>query len=314
MRAPIVASLTCLLALVSGCGTGEPAAEPTTSSTTSTTPATSAAPVTSTTIPDWVGPPLLVTVHTDDLVAVDLADTNQADDRITVLARRGQLASAHGVIEGLIEGVDLSPDGSTAVFTFAGQLDGQMTYGLYQVPTDGSADPVRLEIPGVGGPFSHPRFSPDGELLALYAGDRLITMPTDGGPPPSAGIAMPYPPVHLTWSTDGDRLLWLPHYGRSACCQLSSAQIDPATGEIDGDVRSEPTDGRPYFDAHGELRTQREWTHWALDLDVTNQFALSVDAGSAGNTLQWWDTTEPDTEPRALELGLRLSEVSPVAW
>jgi dipeptidyl aminopeptidase/acylaminoacyl peptidase len=311
MRTGIRSGLAMLCGLLVACGTStEPAAPP---ETTASTSSTTTAPKTTTTAasPVWSGPPTLLTVHSDDLVAIDLQDRSQQ----RTLADRGKLAASLDVIEAHIDGIDLSPDGSAVAFTLNGQIEDRLVSALYEVPTDGSAEPRRIDVEGAEGGFSQPEYSPDGRLLAVWAGERLVVLPAAGGAPVSPGLTMPYPPAHLVWSPGGDRLLWLPHYERSSCCSIASVYIDPSTGAIVSDVDAKAADGRPYFDASGTLRTQRAWSHWALDLDASRRYALTVGVrSSGGNILEWWDTTDPDAEARPIELDLDLSEVAPIAW
>lgn len=295
-----------LMLLACGSDPGDVPRADATSSSTSTVPS-----VTPTTVPvAQPGPRTLIAATPGELVALDLA-TGDA----TVLANNSDLAATLGARWGRVEGVDLSPDGSTVAFAFNGGDDNRVgddnrsASGLFEVPADGSAPARRVALDTGDAYVSNPRYSPDGKFLAVYSGDRLAVL--DGERASTGdGVQMPYPPGQLTWSPAGDALLFVPHFERSVCCLIASLPFDPATGQITDAATGDQLDGIPYFDSTGELRTMPDGVY-SFDVDATGHFVIASDTTSQG--LVWWDTTTAgEPQPRPLPLGISLQE-EPVA-
>ena len=115
-------------------------------------------------------------VHLDDLVAVDPADPS----RVRVLVRRGSLLSSLGATRGHIDGVDLSPDGTTVAFTFNVHVEDRPVSGRYEVPVDGSGEAVPI-----GGVRRRVRLRP--RVLARRQpprSDAVVRLPASGAAVP----------------------------------------------------------------------------------------------------------------------------------
>ncbi|MCC5953768.1 MAG: PD40 domain-containing protein [Acidimicrobiia bacterium] len=247
---------------------------------------------------------MLITVDGRDLVALELASGDAV-----VLARGDELSDALGLTEGRFDDVDLSPDGVTVAFTFGGSIRDRLAYGLYEVPADGSAPPQRVSLDGGDAYVSSPRYSPDGRFLAVNSGGGLLVL-DEGRNTTGEGIQMAYAPLHVTWAPDGDALVWLVHFERTDCCTRQSVSIDPATGQMTNEPIREPTDGSPYFDADGDLRSMP--TRFSFDVDHSGRFVVASD-GTPGQLL-WWEINGDDPVPRPLPVDLDLTEAPPVAW
>jgi len=270
---------------------------------TSASTSTARLETTSTTRPAEPDPSRLITVDGGNLVALDLAT-----GRGIVLAGHHELAASLGLAEGRFEGVDLSPDGSVVAFAFGGWEGDHGAHGLYEVPADGSSSPRRVRLDAGEGYVGRPHYSPDGRQLAVYSGDRLQVLDEERTTT-GEGVQMAYPPHHLTWSPGGDALVWLGHYGRNQCCTLESVSVDPATGRMTEEPTAEPTDGSPFFDPVGQLRTMPPW--FTFDVDVSGRFVVASDGTPR---LLWWDVTADEPLPRPLPLDIDLPDAPPIAW
>lgn len=266
------------------------------------------------TVPEWSGPPLIVVVdRLGDLVAIDLVDPS----RRRKLADPTALASSLGATQGIIEGVDLSPDGSTVAFTLNGMV-GELALGaLFEVRADGSGEPEPIQVPGSGS-FLEPAYAPSGRLLALDAGADLVVIPLGSDAPVPSENVMVFDGSRLLWSPAGDRLMWVPAYGRgSPCCPYVSVAVDPVTGALSSERSEGALTGLPYFDADGEVREQRNWSYQEIDVDASGRHAVTAATGPAGGlVLEWWDPDDPDGDRRPLDLDLDLPPFGPVhvAW
>lgn len=279
---------------------------------TPTTPETSTTQVTTTTAPEWSGPPMLVVVdRAGNLMAIDLVDGSRSRQ----LVDPAELASSLGVSSGTIDGVDLSPDGMAA-FTFNGREGDRLVPSLFEVPVDGSGEPERIDLAGTGY-LLEPEYSPSGRLFAVYTGAELVVVPVDGGAPASPGVPLGYTPTRLLWSPAGDRLMWVPAYGRgSPCCPYVSVPVDPVTGELASEASEGTLPGLPYFDTKGEVRGQRNWSYQEIDVDASGRHAVTAATGTTGLVLESWDPDDPDGDRHPLDLNLDLPPFGPVhvAW
>ncbi len=309
---PVVVALVTLCALV-GCSldggdAGDakrtPDAVPTSvSPTVATTEAlTSADEPGAVVAPDWDGPATLITASLGNLVALDLTTGRTAE-----LARGTALAESLGLRFGRFNGADLSPDGSTVAFAFGGtDEDGNSSYGLYEVPVDGSADAVRVAPDAVGSFASNPVHSPDGRRLAAYLDGRLVVL--NGDRSIIGGVDLAYPPNHLTWSPAGDRLMWLPDQGRGPCCVHAIVAFDTATGDLSSEPTKVPSTGSPAFDGSGQLQSVMDG--FQFDVDASGRFVVGSD--DTPGELLWWILGE-DAPPRPLPLDIDLQEAPTVA-
>jgi hypothetical protein len=276
----------------------------------STTAPTTSAPTTTSTSTPFVrtpGPPTLITGDGIDLVAVDLEDLSTV-----VLAEGQEIASDLGVSSVRIDGVDLSPDGTTVAFAYGGgdETGGPRSSGLYEVPADGSAAPVRLDLAASNG-FAEPAYSPDGRLLAVHEGSRVVVL-DESRRPTGPGAEAHLRPSFLSWSPAGDRLAWQLPATRSSCCSALRADVDPGTGRITGSPDAQSLPGAPYFDGDGELRTLPV-DGWQSDLDVTGRYVVTIE-GTGSQQFAWRDLQDPEAPPRRFGLDLSVFASPPVAW
>lgn len=154
-----------------------------------------------TTVPDapattlYGTPPLpdqLVAVGDDGVLAVVHSGTG---DRLVELAH----GAAPGSHKRSIRGVSVSPEGDTAWFDTRGRRPGSGR--IYQVPTDGSAEPVQVAS------GTYPAVSPSGSQLAFVGEGAVVVhgIVTDE--------ALSWPQTgritDLAWTTDGTGLLWV---------------------------------------------------------------------------------------------------------
>jgi len=132
---------------------------------------------------------------------------------------------------------DISPDGSTILFSESGEAGGP-GYGVYLRPTDGGPA-VRL---GEGRPLA---LAPDGQwalTMPLDTPGRLVLLPTGAGNPRTLSLAPLVRSQFATWFPDGRRLLLF----ASATAPRDKA-ADPEPGEfqmfvldVDGGIPPRP--------------------------------------------------------------------------
>ncbi|MCC5951736.1 MAG: hypothetical protein JJU45_06525 [Acidimicrobiia bacterium] len=317
---PAATAIGLALFAAASCGTGgseEPGASDTTSTTrlvemTTTDPPITTATTTTTTTSSEADraaarPSRLVVVDADDLVAIDLDEGTRV-----VLAEGTRMADSLGLTEGVIVGVDLSPDGTKVAFTYGARPSFQSTFGLYEVATDGSSPPVRLPL-GVDAEhlrsLGETKYSPDGTLLAVASDSGLVVL-GDGGHGEAHPMATnPGLSRHVLWSPSGDQLAWVVQRSRYPCCQIESADIDPATGQVLGEITHIESDSLPWFDAEGSLQTYPSDQPWRsrFDTDASNRFILTEHLDEGVSHLVWWDTEIVIPAPQRLELDIDLT-------
>ena len=179
----------------------------------------------------------------------------------------------------LIEGMyDVSPDGSTVVTTWALPEKGGQRVGLALI--DVASGDLRVVLDDVESEYDGPRFSPDGQSIALVAekrstpldpGDRRIALYSlaDGSLRDLTGDWDHWPASALVWTPDGSALVFsADEDGRSPVFRL-----DVASGEFTrltndpfayADVQVSP-DGRHVF----AMRTSYAEPSRPVRLDAT---------------------------------------------
>lgn len=103
--------------------------------------------------------------------------------------------------------VQVSPDGRQVAFVHVAVDEKRTGYvtSLWTVPSDGSQPPQRL----TEGPRDRsPRWSPDGQRLALVQGGQLAVLDADGGNPEQL-TELPRPINSPLWSPDGRELAFV---------------------------------------------------------------------------------------------------------
>ena len=316
-RRPWLAAITSAAALVAGLVVWAPWGDdaehldsvgpPSTSAPSSTAPTTTGSTTTSTPFVRTPGPQTLIAVDGQDLVAVDL------DDLSTVVLAEGQeIASELGVSSIRIDSVDLSPDGTTVAVAYGGgdEAGGAGSYGLYEVPADGSAGTVRLDLSTSYG-FGGLAYSPDGRMLAVHDGSRLIVL-DETRRPTGPGLELPLKPSFVSWSPGGDRLAWQLPASRTSCCSAHWIAVEPASGRLVGSPDGRHLPGAPYFDEEGELRALPV-DGWQADLDVSRRYVVTVE-GTGSQQFAWRDLHDPEAPPMRFGLDLEVTGAPPVAW
>ena len=101
-------------------------------------------------------------------------------------------------------GFDLSPDGQTLVF-LAPTREGK---GIFRLPVSGGSPELLVELENRSGVHPHPRWSPNGDLVAYAFNGSLNVIPAGGGQEKKLAQLGWHNPT-IRWSPDGDYLAGL---------------------------------------------------------------------------------------------------------
>ncbi len=188
-------------------------------------------------------------------------------DEMSVLAAAGQT----------FQHPDVSPDGTRIAYT-------RMEPGRSTVEIAALDGSETRELVSGSGPWSQPRWSPDGRRLVVVSGQgsaaRLYLIDASGGDPRPVTAADPgLPQSDPDWSPDGGRIVFRRGEGQAAEIAVVDVQGTGATTAL---TDNDTEDHSPAFSPSGERivfvsrRPDSRWNLWVMDADGSDMESLTT--------------------------------------
>ncbi len=253
------------------------------------------------------GAPVRLTTHADDECCpvfshdgrqIAFLRFNHGGAEIVVVpATGGAQRSIARVGHGSATGLDWSPDGRLAVVD-VGSPSGWSVFAA----SPATGERTRLTVPADGEEDTHPRFSPDGRMLAFLRqrsvlGKDVFVLALDGGATPHAVTSGDWQPTDLAWTPDGRTLV----FSASRPGQEGLWRVD-LNGGAPEPLRLTTGLGRSSL----AVSRQGHRLAYAAPSDDVNIWRVGTRHGQ-GAPAQWIASTRSDTAPHFSRDGRRIA-------